>query len=77
MTATVNHRQTVFDLALQHLGSAEACFLVADRLGICVTDTPPPGAAFDYSAAEIADPHVAGYYARNAIQPTTENETDL
>lgn len=73
MIGTVNERQTVFDLALQYFGSAEACFLVADRLGITITDTPPPGAVFEYSATEIMDKQVVDYYSKNAIVPTTEN----
>lgn len=75
MTATVQDRQSVFDVALQYFGSIEAAFLVADRLGIAVTDAPPRGASFAYGPEEVLDPHVAGYYARHGIVPTTAIET--
>lgn len=72
MIAIVQDRQTVFDLALQYLGSAEACFFVAEKLGISVTDMPAPGASFEYETSDIVDPHVVDYYRKNGIVPATE-----
>lgn len=72
MTATIQERQTVFDLALQYFGSAEACFLVAERLGIAVTDTPPVGVTFNYEITDIIDHRVVDYYSKNGIIPTTQ-----
>lgn len=74
MTATVHDRQSVFDVALQYFGTAEAAFLAADRLGIAVTDTPPRGATFEYQPDEVPEPHIAEYYARSGIVPTTALE---
>lgn len=74
MTATVQDRQSLFDVALQYFGTAEAAFLVADRLGIAVTDTPPRGGVFEYQPDEVLDQHVVDYYARNGIIPTTALE---
>lgn len=73
MRGTVNDRQTVFDLALQYFGSAEACFLVAEKLGISITDTPTIGTAFEYEATDIIDQRVVDYYNTNEIIPATEN----
>lgn len=74
MTGIVQDRQSVLDLALQYFGTPEAAFTVADRLGIAVTDTPTPGAAFDYLSGEVIDQHVVDYYLRKGIVPTTEIE---
>lgn len=73
MTGTVQERQTVFDVALQYFGSAEACFVVAEKLGISITDTPTAGATFEYDLNEVVDRHVVNYYSKNGIIPTTEN----
>jgi len=74
MTATVQHRQTALDVALQYFGSAEAVFTVAERLGVSITDPLPVGATFEYAAAEIIDKSVADKYQDNGIIPTTEIE---
>ena len=72
MIVTVRHRQSVFDLALQHFGSVEACFKVADRLGIEITDETTAGATFQMEENEIIDKTVVDYYEQNNIIPTTE-----
>lgn len=71
MTATVKDRQSLCDVALQYFGTVEAAFIVADRLGIAVTDTPTRGATFEYQASEVMDQHVVNYYERKGIVPTT------
>lgn len=71
MIATAQDRQSIFDLALQYFGTPEAAFLVADRLGVAITDAPPHGATFEYQADEVADQYIVNYYLRHGIIPTT------
>ncbi len=74
MKATVQHRQSVFDLALHYFGAIEAAFLVAEKLGCSVTNDLTAGASFEFSASEVQDKRVADYYAKNDIIPTTALE---
>ena len=73
MTATVQERQTILDIALQYFGSIEACFLVAEKLGISITDQPPTGATFNYQNTDVIDKNVVDYYIKNNIVPTTQD----
>lgn len=86
MTATITYGQSILDVALQYLGSAEGCFIVAQKLDVSITgtamtaekDAPETvelaGRTFDYSVNDIIDPVVADYYRRNNIVPTTDIE---
>lgn len=74
MTITVQQRQSVLDIALQYFGSIEAAFLVAERLGVSITDRLTAGMTLEYDASEIIDNNVVAYYAKNNIVPTTEIE---
>ncbi len=76
MKATVQHRQSVFDLALLYFGTVDAAFLVAEKLGCSVTDLVNAGTAFEYSTSEIQDKRVTEYYEKNQITPATALEED-
>lgn len=75
MTATVHERQSVFDIAVQYLGSPEGCFTVAEKLGVSVTGTLTPGIQFDYDVTDVVDKKTAEYYSNNNIIPTTDNDS--
>ena len=74
MIAEVQHRQSVFDVALQVFGTAEAAFIVAEKLGCSITDPIEAGSTLEYGIEEVVDKHVADYYRKNGIIPTTEIE---
>ena len=74
MKATVQHRQSVFDLAIQHFGTVEAAFEVAEKLGCSVTDEVKANTTFELAASEVQDRRVAEYYAKNNIVPATALE---
>lgn len=74
MVGRVGHRQSVLDIALQYLGSAEGCFVVAERMGVAITGTLQVGSIFEYAQEDIIDRHIATAYAKGNITPTTDIE---
>lgn len=90
MVATIAHGQSILDVALQYLGSAEGCFIIADKLGVSITGTETTydkklkkdintkadlaGRTFEYFDEEVIDPQVVEYYRQNNIVPTTDIE---
>ncbi|MGL4956563.1 MAG: hypothetical protein ACRC9X_05240 [Bacteroidales bacterium] len=77
MTAIVQSRQSTIDVALQHFGSAEMCFVVAERLGVGIADELIAGSSFDYSPSEVADKAISNSYAKNNVIPATAIDGDF
>jgi len=71
MTITIQQRQNVFDVALQHFGSPEAAFLVAEKLGCSITDELTAGVEIDFFESEIIDRLIVEHYRKNGIVPAT------
>lgn len=62
-------RQSLFDLAIQHAGSAEAALLLALENGLSLTDDIIPGQ--NINTAETKPNSITQYYATNQLQPAT------
>ena len=71
MIAIVHPRQSIFDVALQHFGSAEAAFLVAEKFGCSITDDLINVSTIEFSESEVLDKRIADYYRQNNIIPAT------
>lgn len=68
-TVTVHRRQTLWDVAVERCGSADAALEIALMNGMAPTDRPACG-----SALLVPDPvnhHVAGHYASKGVVPAT------
>ena len=61
--------QTLIDIAIQELGSAEGAYDLAVLNGISVTDELIPGQELQLPV--INNKSVAAYYANKAIKPAT------
>ena len=66
---TVTSRQSVLDIALQHCGSLEAAFDIAQSNGISLTDDLTTGQSM--SVPEPTDTAMAQHYGVNNLQPAT------
>ncbi len=62
-------RQSLFDVAVERLGSAEAAFALALKNGLSITDALTPGQTI--LLADVADADVSGYFTSRAIRPAT------
>lgn len=67
----VKERQTVFDVALQYCGSAEAAFEICRLNDLSMSDTIEPGTELELPA--VVSKKVVDYYTNNAIEPATED----
>lgn len=72
MEITVRDRQTLLDIAVQYLGSAEGVIILAERNGIDITDRLHDGQLLEYEQLDIIDAAVAREYQLKAIMPATE-----
>lgn len=63
-------RQNLWDLAVQHCGSADAALDIAQLNGIMPTGCPTDES--DYQVPEPANRKVVRYYAEHDIQPATQ-----
>lgn len=69
MTATALAGQSLWDMALQHCGSADAAFGMARINGMNITDILEPGTVLSLPA--VMNKRVVKYYMDNGIQPAT------
>jgi len=76
-TITTQPRQSIFDIALQHLGSPEAAFIVAEKIGCSITDELIAGTQVVFTESEIMDRRVADFFRQNNITPATEAVENL
>ena len=72
MKVTVKDRQSLFDVAIQVLGSAEGVFALAERNGISITDRLKDGMVLEYDLGDIVDSRTAELVAARGICPATE-----
>ncbi len=70
-TITTLDRQTLFDIALQAYGRAEAAYDIALANDLVLSDTPAPGTILMLPNVERTDKAVVDYYALNGITPAT------
>ena len=65
--------QTIFDLAVQIFGMADAAQVLALENNMSVTDSLVPGQELTVPALwqDIANRQIAAYYANNALTPAT------
>jgi len=66
-TVRVSEDQSLDDVALQWLGSAEAAFALAEKNGLSVTDELSPGQ--ELFLPDVIDADIAAYYSGKAIVP--------
>lgn len=72
MNVTVKDRQSLLDVAIQVLGSAEGVFSLAERNGLSITDRLTDGQVLEYDMADIVDTRIAELVAARGISPATE-----
>lgn len=72
MEIRVRDRQTVLDVAVQYLGSAEAAFVLAARNGIELTQRLYDGQLLTYELADVINDRVRRTFALQGIAPATE-----
>ena len=72
MKVTVKDRQSLFDVAIQVLGSAEGVFALAERNGLSITDRLTDGQELEYDLGDIVDSRTAELVAARGICPATE-----
>lgn len=65
----VKNRQTLWDIALQYCGSAQAALSIARSNNIALTDTPTPGT--ELTVPDVINKKVVEYYSLNGIVPAT------
>ncbi len=75
MPVTVKNNQSLFDIAIQHCGSAEAAFAIAVLNAKSITDDLVAGEVLQLPA--VANRAVAEYYTNNKLQPATGITGDL
>lgn len=69
MGVLVNDKQSILDVAIQHLGSAAAAFSLAFTNGISITDDLVCASELNLSA--VVSPAIVTYYADKKIVPAT------
>ncbi len=69
MKVTVLDRQSIFDMAVQSSGSAEAAFEVAILNNLSITDDLEAGQ--ELILLQIVNKEIATYYANRQLKPAT------
>ena len=72
MTIKVRDRQSVWDIALQVCGDAEAAFAIAEANDVSVSEQIDPGTEIEVPS--VMERRVVEYYERNHIEPATIDE---
>ena len=72
MEITVKDRQSLFDIAIQYLGSVEGVWLLAEKNNISITDELEDGTILKYDSTDIIDTKVAEHYAQERVSPATD-----
>ncbi len=76
MKVTVKDRQSLLDVAIQVLGSAEGVLALAERNGISITDRLTDGQVLEYDTADIVDSRTTKLLEARGICPVTEIPTN-
>lgn len=72
MEVKVKERQSLFDIAIQYLGSVEGVLLLAEKNNISITDALEDGTILKYDSTDIIDTKVAEHYAMEHLSPATD-----
>jgi hypothetical protein len=67
--------QTLIDIAIQYLGSADAAYDLATLNGMSITDKLSPGQTLELPA--VVDKDVVAYYANRGIVPATDTDVEV
>lgn len=70
---TVQPRQSIFDIALQHCGSNDAAWDIAQLNGISLTDDIAPGTTL--KIPEVVKPRIVTFYQAQRHVPATNITT--
>lgn len=70
MTVTVEHRQTVSDIAIQVYGSVEAAVAIAEANGLSVTDDLEAGTTIE-CPDKVYDRYLQSYVCKRHVIPAT------
>ena len=71
-TVTALAQQSIIDLAIQELGSADAAFELAIANGLSLTDMPEPGKTVQtMRASSLQNKRIAAYFLQRGLKPAT------
>ncbi|MDC9722358.1 MAG: hypothetical protein PSN34_06245 [Urechidicola sp.] len=77
MIVIAQNNKSLFDIAIQYFGTAQAVFEVANQNLLSVTDQLTPGQEIELpEASEFQQKEIANYYAKNGIVPATADEPE-
>lgn len=71
MIITALHNQSLLDLALQHTGTIESVFELAENNAINITDDVQAGKTLVLPAEAFNNKDILGYYTAKNLQPAT------
>ncbi|WP_454998949.1 hypothetical protein [Capnocytophaga gingivalis] len=71
MIVTVLHNQSLLDLALQHTGTIESVFKLAEANALNITDDVVAGKTLVLPAEAFSNKDILGYYTAKNLQPAT------
>lgn len=71
MTITVLHNQSLLDLALQHTGTIESIFELAEANTLNISDDVVAGKTLVLPAEAFTNKDILGYYTAKNLQPAT------
>ena len=71
MTITILHNQSLLDLALQHTGTIESVFEMAEANALNITDDIVAGKTLVLSSEAFTNKDILAYYTAKNIQPAT------
>ena len=69
MTIKVRDRQSIWDIALQVCGDAEAAFAIAELNDVSLSEQIAPGTEIEVPS--VMERRVVEYYKQNSIEPAT------
>ena len=71
MIVTVLHNQSLLDLALQHIGTIESIFELAEANTLNISDDVVAGKTLVLPAEAFTNKDILGYYTAKNLQPAT------
>ena len=71
MTITALHNQSLLDLALQHTGTIESIFELAEANALNITDDVIAGKTLALSDEAFTNKDILAYYISKNLQPAT------
>ena len=71
MEITVLHNQSLLDLALQHTGTIESVFELAEANALNITDDVVAGNTLVLPAEALINKDILAYYTAKNLQPAT------